>query len=344
MDSRLRINRSWMGRGVVLGLLAAVALAVATLTGPSGASAGGPTALHGIGFNKGCASPTVVGEAYTCTLSVTNSDLVDTAGDTLTISSISDVVHADPSDVPSGNILSSLSVATIVGGASCNVSGTATGPSATGNTQCTLPSNSAIIFSPFSFYTVDADDPNPLTDTAMLVWQDTCDSEAPNCPVGNQSITTGSQSAIHTPTPTPTNTPTPTATPTPGNEGCTPGYWKTHLGSWGPTGYSPFQDVDTVFSNVNGALGNSSLLQALDFGGGPGVNGAKMILLRAAVAALLNAAHPDVGYALSEADVISMVNAALASNDRGTILDLAEELDIFNNAGCPIDAHGDVIT
>jgi hypothetical protein len=59
----------------------------------------------------------------------------------------------------------------------------------------------------------------------------------------------------------------------------------------------------------------------------------------AAVAALLNSAHPGVDYALTTAEVIAAVNAALASCDRGTMIDLAEELDAANNApdGCPLN-------
>jgi hypothetical protein len=59
-------------------------------------------------------------------------------------------------------------------------------------------------------------------------------------------------------------------------------------------------------------------------------------LLRQAVAALLNSAHPDVDFSLTTAQVISAVNAALATDDRDTILDLAEELAAANEAGCPL--------
>src|SRR5206468_2056676 len=37
---------------------------------------------------------------------------------------------------------------------------------------------------------------NPLTDDAKLIWQDPCTSGATNCPVGNQSASTGSQTFI----------------------------------------------------------------------------------------------------------------------------------------------------
>lgn len=123
-----------------------------------------------------------------------------------------------------------------------------------------------------------------------------------------------------------------------GDQGCTPGYWKNHTGSWPPTGYSTGQDVDTVFANVNTyypVLGNASLLQALAFDGGPGGEGAAEILLRAAVAALLNASHPDVTYPRTEASIISSVNTALLQN-RDAMLALAAQLDADNNLGCPL--------
>jgi hypothetical protein len=148
------------------------------------------------------------------------------------------------------------------------------------------------------------------------------------------------------PTATPTDTPvpptmTPTSTPTPADlEGCTPGYWKQpqHLDAWGPTGYSPSQTLESVF-DVPDAFGldSATLLQALDFRGGSTLTGAARILLRQAVAALLNAAHPDVDFGLAPAEVIEQVNAALASGDRETILALAEELDVLNNEGCPLN-------
>jgi hypothetical protein len=60
-------------------------------------------------------------------------------------------------------------------------------------------------------------------------------------------------------------------------------------------------------------------------------------LLRAAVAALLNSAHPDVDYPLTTAQVITVVNAALASNSRVVMLNLANRLDADNNFGCPLN-------
>ena len=124
--------------------------------------------------------------------------------------------------------------------------------------------------------------------------------------------------------------------PPPDGEGCTPGYWKNHLDSWAATGYSPNQTLASVFANT-GTLGSKTLLEALSFGGGSTLTEKKQILLRAAVASLLNAAHPGVDFDQTTAEVIASVNAALASNNAGTILGLATTLDEENNSGCTLN-------
>jgi hypothetical protein len=104
---------------------------------------------------------------------------------------------------------------------------------------------------------------------------------------------------------------------------------------------SPNETLESVF-DVPDSLGldNTTLRQALDFGGGSGVSGASRTLLRAAVAAVLNASYPGSGYPLSAAQVIAEVNAALASGDRAQILAEATRLDTFNNLGCFLNQHG----
>jgi hypothetical protein len=123
--------------------------------------------------------------------------------------------------------------------------------------------------------------------------------------------------------------------------GCTPGYWRNHTGSW--QGYSPTDTVGSVFSSAPASLADDTLLTAVQYPGGEGVVGGSQILLRAAVAALLNAAHPLVPYVLTVDEVIVQVNTALATGDRDTILALATVLDDYNNAGCSIDAAGNPI-
>jgi hypothetical protein len=124
-----------------------------------------------------------------------------------------------------------------------------------------------------------------------------------------------------------------------GTQGCSHGYWKNHTDSWPPTGYSPSQKVSTVFSQaaIYPALGNSTLLQALDFLGGSDLQGAAEILLKQAVAAVLNAAHPGLAYPRTVGQVVADVNNALASGNRDTMLVLAAALDADNNLGCPLN-------
>jgi hypothetical protein len=98
----------------------------------------------------------------------------------------------------------------------------------------------------------------------------------------------------------------------------------------------PGQTLGDVFDPVLlGDLAGVTLLDALSFEGGPTLTDAQEILLRQAVAALLNAAHPDVDFSLTTSEVIAAVNAVLGS-DRETILALAEELAAANEAGCPL--------
>lgn len=121
-----------------------------------------------------------------------------------------------------------------------------------------------------------------------------------------------------------------------GDEGCTPGYWKSrqHLDSWQV--YSPDQTVNSVFDSPY--FGDDSLRDALQGGGGRGAEGGAKILLRAATAGLLNIASDGVAYeAGNAAAFIADVNAALQSGDRGTMLSLAGTIDDWNNAGCPLN-------
>lgn len=113
-------------------------------------------------------------------------------------------------------------------------------------------------------------------------------------------------------------------------QGCTPGYWRQdqHFDSWAPTGYAPTDDFETVFG-VNASFDPDTLLDAVWLGGG-GENA----LARHAVAALLNAAHPDVNYSYSAAQVIAGVQNAYATGDFEPFKDA---LDLANNAGCPLN-------
>jgi len=113
-------------------------------------------------------------------------------------------------------------------------------------------------------------------------------------------------------------------------EGLTPGYWKNHLLSWRT--YNPSARIDSVFTipSALSSLSDDSLLDALGYKGGPNDIGAARILLRSAVAALLNAAHPDINYPLTITEIINDVNDALTQG-RTAMLDLKDVLDGYNN-------------
>jgi len=112
--------------------------------------------------------------------------------------------------------------------------------------------------------------------------------------------------------------------------GLTLGYWKNHPDAW-PDGYTPGQTVGSVFSEATDATKDATLMNALNFGGGPGLDGAERILLKQAVAAVLNEA--EFGERYQGSGIIGQVNGAISSKDRATMIALAEQLDTWNNAG-----------
>ena len=120
-------------------------------------------------------------------------------------------------------------------------------------------------------------------------------------------------------------------------EGLSHGYWKNHVSDW--TGYSTSDTLESVFDIPDSfGLDDNTLLEALDFQGGPDLADKAQILLRNAVASLLNAAHPNIDYPLSLVEVIADVNAALASEDGATMLALEAILDGYNNLGADLSS------
>ena len=120
-----------------------------------------------------------------------------------------------------------------------------------------------------------------------------------------------------------------------GGEGCTPGFWKEWTGvppgmqpnAWLATGYD-WGDPFTSAGFVN-AYNDRTFLQVLDLRGG-----GKNALGRHTVAALLNAAHPDVAYDLSAAQVIALFNDVIVND--GDVNALKQEFEALNEQGCPL--------
>ncbi len=120
-------------------------------------------------------------------------------------------------------------------------------------------------------------------------------------------------------------------------DGCTPGWWKNQTDQWQV--YSPDQTVGSVFAQASHfpTLADDTLLTALSYKGGDEAIGGARILLRACVAAVLNEAHDAIDYSVT--GVIGLCNAALATEDRDTMIAQAGLLDDANNADCPLDAN-----
>jgi SdrD B-like domain len=104
-----------------------------------------------------------------------------------------------------------------------------------------------------------------------------------------------------------------------GDEGCTPGFWRNHLSQWAATGISPNDKVNATFGCKLVADDNLTLGVVID---APQTYGT---LAFHAIAALLNASHPDVDFGLSASEVIDLACAG----DKDT---LADE----NEKGCPL--------
>ena len=120
------------------------------------------------------------------------------------------------------------------------------------------------------------------------------------------------------------------------DQGCTPGYWKNHTDAW--VTYTPNQTLLSagfVVPDELSAFGNEKLIDALQGGGGRGLDGAARILLRAGVAALLNSVAFPYPHFVNTSVVMSDMNTVLASLDRQTMLNEAAEYDGYNSMGCP---------
>ena len=128
-----------------------------------------------------------------------------------------------------------------------------------------------------------------------------------------------------------------------GHEGCTPGYWRTHPDQWRAADPGDLFS-ETFCGGTSGALEGITLDQALAGGDGLGLPRAELTLARAATAALLNAAHEDVGYPWhlhspgpdGRPPLVSRVIETLESGNPGAIFALTSRLDLDNNLDNPL--------
>ena len=96
-------------------------------------------------------------------------------------------------------------------------------------------------------------------------------------------------------------------------------------------------EVPDSYKIGNKRLEDFKLIEGLAFQGGSSTSGKAEILLRAAIAAYLNASNPTFLYPLTPAQVVAQTNAALASGNKMAITALAQTLDMYNNLGCPLN-------
>jgi hypothetical protein len=127
--------------------------------------------------------------------------------------------------------------------------------------------------------------------------------------------------------------------PLPVPSGCADSFWNAAPGAWGPTGTKPTVRVVDLFKEARpyGHIGSANLQTALRFRPDGGLLGIAKAVVRAGVAAYLNAGHPKIEYPLTRTQIITKVDTALRSNDAATMSAAARELETANGAGCPLD-------
>lgn len=114
-------------------------------------------------------------------------------------------------------------------------------------------------------------------------------------------------------------------------EGLTPGYWKNHVSEW--EFYSPDTRLGDVFGvPVSLGMSDYTLLEALNFDGGPELTGMARNMFRHAVAALLNSSSSVVNYPYKTDKVIYHVNQ-VNWNSRSHVETLKDTFEAFNQLG-----------
>lgn len=131
--------------------------------------------------------------------------------------------------------------------------------------------------------------------------------------------------------------------------GCTPGYWKEdqHLDAWLPTGFRPVDAIDALqkADTFNAVFGVTqyvrpngtpyTLLEVMRELNGNGNGKADPISTNLgfhAVAALLNAAHPDVNYGYTSGEIINLFRDNMHNGAA-----LKDSFDMLNSRGCPLN-------
>ncbi len=120
-----------------------------------------------------------------------------------------------------------------------------------------------------------------------------------------------------------------------GTQGCTLGYWKNHTSAW--VGYSPTDTIGATFhlTTAQTPYASNTLLEGLNFQGGPGVLGGERILLKQAIAGLLNSSA-GLDYGAGTTEIIGITHNAILSGSRDTMITRAGQFNTRNNVVCPL--------
>lgn len=119
--------------------------------------------------------------------------------------------------------------------------------------------------------------------------------------------------------------------------GCTPGYWKVdpHLDSWAATGFSTTDTFNAVFGVTQYTRRDGTpytLLEVMRELNG-NADPISTNLGFHAVAALLNAAHPDVNFGYTAGEIITLFRNNYLTNPTG----LKDSLEMLNERECPLN-------
>ncbi|HEY0387257.1 MAG TPA: hypothetical protein VGC71_02335 [Gaiellales bacterium] len=120
-----------------------------------------------------------------------------------------------------------------------------------------------------------------------------------------------------------------------GTQGCTLGYWKNHTNAW--VTYSPTDTIGATFhlTTVQTPYASNTLLEGLGFQGGSGLLGGERILLKQAIAGLLNSSA-GLDYGAGTTEIIGITHNAILSGNRDLMITRAGQFDTRNNVGCPL--------
>lgn len=124
--------------------------------------------------------------------------------------------------------------------------------------------------------------------------------------------------------------------------GCSPVFWRTNTWAWEE--YETTQRIGPIFGS-HLPQANDTMMRALYYPGGTGLEGARQYLLKAATAALLNAASERFSYPLrryqappSPDGFVRIVRNRLAGTNQHEIRSYAGYLfELNNHADCPLD-------